>query len=77
MVNEVSYHLARNHGVSPRGVYVAHPGYMLRKARIARGCIIDAVGGVPTPDLDSFIRVLASKKHGEEMTVRFKSEFKD
>ena len=71
VVNELSYQQARNHGIPPRGVYVAHPGYMLRQAKLARGCIIDAVGGVPTPDLDSFIRVMAGKRHGETATVRY------
>lgn len=71
VLNELSYQLARNHGIRPRGVYVAHPGYMLRKARVTRGCIIDAINGVPTPDLDSFIKVLEAQRHGQEMTVRF------
>jgi hypothetical protein len=71
VVNELSYQQARNHGIPARGVYVAHPGYMLRQGRISRGCIIDTVNGVPTPDLDSFVTALAERQHGDDLTVRF------
>ena len=61
VVNELSYQQARNHGVPAKGVYVAHPGYMLRQGRISRGCIIDAVNGVATPDIDSFIAAMTAR----------------
>ena len=71
ILNELSYQQARNHGVPPRGVYVAHPGYTLRQARLARGHVIASVGGVPTPDLDSFVRLMSEVKHGEQLSVKF------
>ena len=71
VVNELSYQQARNHGIPARGVYVAHPGYMLRQGRISRGSVIDSVNGVPTPDLESFITAMAARSHGDPLTVRF------
>ena len=47
-LNELSFQQARNHGMPVRGVYVSHPGYMLRQARINKGSIIMAVNGTAT-----------------------------
>jgi len=71
VLNELSYQQARNYGMPVRGVYVAHPGYMLRQARINKGSILCAVNGVPTPSLASFVHALDSVAHGERMVVRY------
>ena len=44
---------------------------MLRQARLARGHVIASVGGVPTPDLASFIEIMRNTTHGEQLTIKF------
>ncbi|EOD12706.1 Pro-apoptotic serine protease [Emiliania huxleyi CCMP1516] len=71
VVNELSYQQARNHGLPARGVYVAHPGYIFRQARLSKGSIILAVNGQPTPTLAAFVATLAGAAHGTPLTVRY------
>ena len=70
VVHELSYQQARNHGVPVRGVYVAHPGYMLRRGRLNKGAILESVNGAPTPTLRHFADALGTTAHGAAITVR-------
>ncbi len=72
--HDLSYHQARNHEIplSEAGAYVAQSGYMLRRAGIAAGSLIQAVGNVPTPNAAALERALAALPSGERVPVRYK-----
>ena len=55
----------------PRLHSCPHPRPRRQQARISRGHIIASVGGVPTPDLDTFVRLMRSAPHGKQLAVRF------
>ncbi|MEZ4355946.1 MAG: trypsin-like peptidase domain-containing protein [Myxococcota bacterium] len=71
VLNPLSYHQARNASVPVGGVYVASAGYALARAGVPRRAVITEVAGVPTPGLEPFVRVLASKPHDARLPVRF------
>lgn len=71
VLNSVSYQQARNFGIPVGGIYVASPGYMLRRAGIPGGAVITAVGGAPTPTLESFQEAMAALPDGARVPVRF------
>ena len=71
VLNELSYQQARNHAMAVKGVYVAHPGYSLRLARVTKGSVICAAGHEETPDLDSLLRVIRAAPHGSRLSLRF------
>ncbi len=55
VLNELSYQQARNHAMAVKGVYVAHPGYMLRQVRLDTGSI--TIGDPPQLLLSSIPRI--------------------
>lgn len=71
VVHALSLQQARNHAVSPGGVYVAAPGYALGRAGIPRAAVITAVGDVPTPDLDAFEAAVAAAGDGAPLPLRY------
>ena len=74
VLNELSYQQARNHAMAVKGVYVAHPGYSLRLARVTKGSVICAAGHEETPDLDSLLRVIRAAPHGSKQLRTFSEE---
>ena len=56
VLNPLSYHQARNHGVPVAGVFVANPGYALSRSGLPPGAVITHVKGVATPTLETFER---------------------
>ncbi len=71
VVHELSYTQARNHVLPVQGVFVAVPGYMLRRGGVPDDCIITSLDGEPVPDLDTFQTKLEAKPHGHRMQVRY------
>ncbi|MBV9695928.1 MAG: trypsin-like peptidase domain-containing protein, partial [Gammaproteobacteria bacterium] len=71
VVNTLSYQQARHFNVAARGVYIANPGYVFSAAGIARGSVVLALDGHPTPTLAEFEAGLAQLADGQRATVRF------
>lgn len=67
----ISYMQARNHDLPVRGVYMAVGGYTWSTAGIPEGAVVTDVDGEPTPDLDTFQRVLEARGDGERIRVRY------
>lgn len=60
--NELSYQLARIYGIPVGGVYVANAAgsFQLGSAELTNSWIIDSIDNKPTPDLDTFVKVMMS-----------------
>ncbi len=71
IVNDLSYQQARHYNRSPKGVYVANPGYILSKAAIPRGAVITEFGGDPIENIDDFEAALATLADGEREQLRY------
>lgn len=71
VVHVLSYQQARHFNRTPRGVYIANPGYVFGVAAIPRGSLILAVNGESVADLDDMEGVLSTLGQGERATVRF------
>ncbi|ORX58943.1 trypsin-like serine protease [Hesseltinella vesiculosa] len=57
-LNDLSYQLARAYCVPCHGVYVCEPSGMFRLDGPENGWIIKSVDDKPTPDLDTFVKVM-------------------
>jgi S1-C subfamily serine protease len=71
VLHALSYQQARSFSVAPSGVFVAAAGYMLSRAEVPRGAVVTALAGEPTPDLDSFERVLANLPDRTRVPLRY------
>jgi S1-C subfamily serine protease len=71
VLNELSYHQARNHSVPVGGAYVSSPGYMLSRAGVPPGAVVSHVAGTPTHSLDVFEQVLSGYADGARVPIRF------
>jgi S1-C subfamily serine protease len=71
IVHALSYQQARNAALPCGGVYLAQDGHMFVKAHLTPPCIIVAVDGKPTPDLNSFIQVLQALPNLYRTVVRY------
>ncbi|MBW2371670.1 MAG: trypsin-like peptidase domain-containing protein [Deltaproteobacteria bacterium] len=72
VLNPFSYQQARNYGLPVRGAYLAHGGYMFRRAGIPSRSLITRVGGTDTPTLDVLEEALAGLPDGARVPVRFR-----
>ena len=72
VLNPFSYQQARNYGLPVRGAYLAHSGYMFRRAGIPSRSLITRVGGTDTPTLDVLEEALAGLSDGARVPVRFR-----
>ncbi len=70
VVNPLSYQLARSHGVSVEGLYVASGGYAFSRAGIGRGTVITHLAGEPVPDLETLEARLAALPQGARTAIR-------
>jgi len=70
-LHPLSYHLARNHHLPVRGVYLAAAGHMWGAGGVPEGAVITHVDGVAVPDLDAMQAQLEAKADGERIRVRF------
>lgn len=71
VLNELSYHQARNHSVPVKGVYVAATGYALTEGGIPEGAILTAIDGLPVSTLEEVEAALAAHPHGARVPVRY------
>ena len=71
VVNTLSYQMALQLNVPPRGVWVANPGYVLGGAGVPRGAVIHAIDAWPIDTLGQFRRAIARIPDGAYATVRF------
>ena len=71
VVNTLSYEMALQLNVPPRGVWVANPGYVFGAAGVPRGAVIHAVDSWPIDNLQDFRHALARLADGQYATVRF------
>jgi S1-C subfamily serine protease len=71
VLNPLSYQQARNASVPVGGVYVASAGKAFRSAGVPRGAVITHLGGVETPTLRQFERVLSRQPDRSRFSVRF------
>ena len=71
VVNTLSYEMALQLNVPPRGVWVANPGFVFGAAGVPRGAVIHDIDAWPIDNLQDFRRALARLADGEYATVRF------
>jgi pro-apoptotic serine protease NMA111 len=70
-VHNLSYQQARNFRTPVNQVYVAETGYLLGKAGCPKHCIITAVAGEKTSNLDDFIDSMLKLKHGQRVPLEY------
>jgi S1-C subfamily serine protease len=70
VLNPLSYHQARNHSVPAGSVYVAQAGYLLGRAGVPQGAVIEAIDGRDVANLDEAEAALAALAQGERFTIR-------
>ncbi len=71
VVHQLSYQMARGHGVPMRGIYVASAGYMFSRAGVPSGVVITEVDGQPVASLDEFSRLFERFPADSRVTVRY------
>lgn len=71
VVNTLSYEMALQLNVPPRGVWVANPGFVFGAAGVPRGAVIHNIDSWPIDNLRDFRRALAKLANGQYATVRF------
>ncbi len=71
VVNTLSYEMALQLNVPPRGVWVANPGYVFGAAGVPRGAVIHAIDSWSIDNLQDFRRALSRLADGQYATVRF------
>ncbi len=71
VVNTLSYEMALQLNVPPRGVWVANPGFVFGAAGVPRGAVIHSIDSWPIDNLRDFRRALAKLADGQYATVRF------
>ncbi len=71
VVNTLSYEMALQLNVPPRGVWVANPGFVFGAAGVPRGAVIHDIDSWPIDNLQDFRHALARLADGEYATVRF------
>ncbi|KAJ1739971.1 hypothetical protein LPJ78_000279 [Coemansia sp. RSA 989] len=71
VVNDMSYQVARGYGIPVHGVYVASSGHVLGSAGAWRGSVIQSVGNIETPDLDSFAHAISNLRDGSRVPIKF------
>jgi pro-apoptotic serine protease NMA111 len=68
--HDLSYQIARQYQLPLQGVYVSNPGYCFDQGLLRRKQVITEVNGQPTPDLDTFWKIMKTIQSGEKMVLR-------
>ncbi len=71
IVNDLSYQQARHYNLPIEGVYVANPGYLMSKAAVPRGAVIDRVGTNVIRNLDDFEAALDKLADGSRAQLHY------
>ncbi len=71
IVNDLSYQQARHYNLPIEGVYVANPGYLMSKAAVPRGAVIDRVGTNVIRSLDDFEAALDRLADGSRAQLHY------
>ncbi len=71
VVNTLSYEMALQLNVPPRGVWVANPGFVFGAAGVPRGAVIHSIDSWPIDTLRDFRGALARLASAQYATVRF------
>ena len=71
VLNTLSYEMALQLNVPPRGVWVANPGFVFGAAGVPRGAVIHSIDSWPIDNLTDLRRALGRLANGEYATVRF------
>ncbi|MBW2698312.1 MAG: hypothetical protein JRE70_17655, partial [Deltaproteobacteria bacterium] len=71
VLNTLSYHQARNHGVPVGGVYLANPGYTFSRAGLPPGTVITHVDGVEISTLEAFEAEMTGFADGARVPLRY------
>ncbi len=69
--NQLSYQIARQSNMAPKGVYVASPGYAFSNAGIRRGVVIQKINNQPVDNLDDFQKELLKLSEDEYFTIKY------
>jgi S1-C subfamily serine protease len=71
VIHPLSYQKARHYSIPVEGLFVAHPGFMLRAAGVPDSALIREVGGEPVPTLDALWEVLQNTPDGQSLPIRY------
>ncbi|AOW07966.1 YALI0F31603p [Yarrowia lipolytica CLIB122] len=72
---DLSYQLARIYAIPVRGVYVSEVGGSFRldgQGNESKGWVVDSIDDIDTPDLDTFIKVIAAIPDGRRVSIRYR-----
>ena len=69
--NQLSYQIARQSNMAPKGVYVASPGYAFSNAGIRRGVVIQKINNQAVDNLDDFQKELLKLSEDEYFTIKY------
>ncbi len=73
VIHPLSYQQARSYGVPARGVYVAAPGYGLRRARVPGRAILTQLAGRPVEGLEDFAARIAALPDRTRVPLRWRA----
>ncbi len=71
VVNTLSYEMALQLNVPPRGVWVANPGFVFGAAGVPRGAVIHSIDSWPIDTVQDLRRAISKLANGQYATVRF------
>jgi S1-C subfamily serine protease len=71
IANNLSYQQARHYNLPAQGAYVANPGYLLSKAAVPRGAVIQQLGKQEIRNIDDLEVALSGLANGDRAQLRY------